>query len=77
MNRIIKIGVLVDYGKDYQELLINSLNSEDGEEKLKSIENISKSNLDINKKLFLIQKLLSMPKHKRKSIANQLIEKNK
>ena len=71
----IKIRVLLSYGVEQVKDLITYLGCSNTDEKLDAINNIYSNNkFNPNQKLFVIQKLLILPKKVRESIALQLIE---
>ena len=74
-RKIIKIGVILKYGKSNAEIIAKELMCENTLQKIKSITNIiNKSTLTPEQQIFVVQKLLAYPKATRISIANQILK---
>ena len=74
-RKIIKIGVILKYGKSNAEILAKELMCENTLQKTKSITNIiNNTTLTPEQQIFVIQKLLAYPKATRISIANQILK---
>lgn len=74
-RKVVKVGVIMQYGTASAIHIMNALKSENTLEKLQQIPNIIKDeggNMTDEQKLFVIQKLLAYPKSSRISIANQI-----
>lgn len=74
-RKIIKIGVILKYGKSNAEIIAKELMCENTLQKTKSITNIiNNTTLTPEQQIFVIQKLLAYPKATRISIANQILK---
>lgn len=74
-RKIIKIGVLLKYGKSNAEIIAKELMCENTLQKIKSITNIiNNTTLTPEQQIFVVQKLLAYPKATRISIANQILK---
>lgn len=74
-RKIIKIGVLLKYGKSNAEIIAKELMCENTLQKTKSITNIiNNTTLTPEQQIFVVQKLLAYPKATRISIANQILK---
>ena len=69
MRKFININVLISYGKEYIPLILECLSTNNSEEKLIVFSKVIESGLRPEQKIFIIQKLLSLPKATRKIIA--------
>lgn len=74
-RKFININILVGYGEKYIPLLLECLYTEDTEQKLLVIPKVIDSDLNPKIKIFIIQKLLSLPKETRKVIASKIEKK--
>jgi len=83
IREIIKINVIMDYGKTGAEIVADILQAKDTDDKLSSIYTLismrmaQKSIFTKEQILFIIQKLLSYPFKVRLSISNQILERLK
>ena len=74
-SKIIKIGVILKYGKSNAEIIAKELMCENTLQKTKSITNIiNNTTLTPEQQIFVVQKLLAYPKTTRISIANQILK---
>ena len=74
-RKIIKIGVILKYGKSNAEIIAKELMCENTLQKTKSITNIiNNTTLTPEQQIFVVQKLLAYPKATRLSIANQILK---
>lgn len=74
-RKIIKIGVILKYGKSNAEIIAKELMCENTLQKIKSITNIiNNTTLTPEQQIFVVQKLLAYPKATRISIANQILK---
>ncbi len=74
-RKIIKIGVILKYGKSNAEIIAKELMCENTLQKTKSITNIiNNTTLTPEQQIFVVQKLLAYPKATRISIANQILK---
>ena len=74
-RKIIKIGVILKYGKSNAEIIAKELMWENTLQKTKSITNIiNNTTLTSEQQIFVVQKLLAYPKATRISIANQILK---
>ena len=74
-RKIIKIGVILKYGKSNAEIIAKELMCENTLQKTKSIINIiNNTTLTPEQQIFVVQKLLAYPKATRISIANQILK---
>lgn len=65
----IKIPVIISYGKEVAEIIADLIDCNNSEEKLASIKIALELPLKDEQKLFIIQKVLALPKMNRKNIA--------
>lgn len=68
----VKIPVIIGYGDEQAKQLARHLKSQNSEEKLSSMKEILDMNLTEEQKLFVIQKLLAIPKTDRLKIAKKI-----
>ena len=74
-RKIIKIGVILKYGKSNAEIIAKELMCENTLQKTKSITNIiNNTTLTPEQQIFVVQKLLAYPKATKISIANQILK---
>lgn len=77
-RKVIKIGVIMQYGDYNAEEIAKALLCENTEEKLVSIVAIiNNTTLTAEQQLFVVQKLLAYPKSARHSISNQITNRLK
>lgn len=74
-RKVIKIGVILQYGESNARIISDLLKCENTEEKLQAIKRVDELTITPEQKLFVAQKLLAYPKAVRHSIADQLIKK--
>lgn len=73
-RKIIKIGVIMQYGDMNAELVAKALLCENTEEKLDNIVHIIEdTTMTPEQQLFVVQKLLAYPKSARHSISSQIM----